>query len=45
MADAAVDALKGTYLFRPHYDRLIRESSTVLKPNGSVLVCYVMTRD
>jgi Oxygenase domain of the 2OGFeDO superfamily len=40
MPDADVDALPGTYLYRPHYDRVIRDSTTVLKPDGSPLLVY-----
>jgi len=39
--DAEVEALKGTFLFAPHYDRVIRDSTTVLKPDGSTLFTYV----
>jgi hypothetical protein len=41
MSDAEVDALRGQYLFAPHYDRVIRDTATVLKPDGSVLAVYI----
>jgi hypothetical protein len=39
--DPGADALEGTYLFAPHYDRTIRETATVLKPDGTLLFTYV----
>jgi hypothetical protein len=33
--------LKGTYLYGPHYDRVVRESATVVKPDGSPLLTYL----
>ena len=40
MADTEAGALEGTFLYRPHYDRVIRDTTTVLKPDGSVLFGY-----
>lgn len=40
MPDAEVNDLRGTYLSRPHYGRVIRDTTTVLKPDGSVLLIY-----
>jgi hypothetical protein len=41
MPKANVDALRGTYLYKPHYDRVVRETATVLKPDGAILFIYV----
>jgi Oxygenase domain of the 2OGFeDO superfamily len=41
LPDEEMDRLPGTFLYRPHYDRVIRGTTTVLKPDGSVLVVYI----
>src|SRR5262249_43271190 len=40
MRDADVDALRGTFSYGTHYDHVVREDTTVLKPDGSVLLIY-----
>jgi hypothetical protein len=41
MSDAAIQGLPGNLLYRPHYDRVITDTTTVLKPDGSVLLTYI----
>ena len=40
LSDAEVAAVPGTFLYRPHYDRVVRDDTTVLKPDGSILLIY-----
>lgn len=41
MHDADAEALARTYLDVRHYDRVIRDTATVLKPDGTPLLIYV----
>ena len=39
--DSNADSLKGQLLDEAHYDRCVRDSTTVLKPDGTPLLIYV----
>ena len=41
ISDVEVDALRGTYLYGPHYHRVVRDTTMVFKPDGSPLLIYV----
>lgn len=41
LSDVNAGNLEGCFLYGPHFDRTIRESTTVLKPDGSPLLIYV----
>jgi hypothetical protein len=40
MPDVVADRLEGRFLDDRHFDRIVRETATVLKPNGSPLLIY-----
>ena len=42
LTDGDADVLEGTYLDVRHYDRIIRDNTTVLKPDGTPLLIYAL---